>query len=136
MALPRPSEAKQPDLTSSQARAGMAKLVTSLFALWDLDTAQQLQLLGMSPRSRAALSRYRQGRPLPDSRDLRDRIGLLLAVHKALGLLYPHNPALRYGWVKRRNRALDNLSPLEVMIDQGLLGLARVARYLDYLRGV
>ena len=136
MLSPRPQEASPPDLSSPQARAGMAKLVTNLFTRWGLDTAQQLQLLGMSPSSRAALNRYRQGHPLPDSRDLLDRIGLLLAVHKALGLLYPHNPNLKYGWVQRRNQALGNMTPLEVMIEQGIFGLARVARYLDYVRGV
>ncbi|BEQ15653.1 MbcA/ParS/Xre antitoxin family protein [Desulfoferula mesophila] len=136
MPLAQIQEATRPDLASPQAREGMAKLVTNLFDRWGLDTAQQLQLLGMSPSSRAALGRYRQGRPLPDSRDLRDRVGLLLAVHKALGLLYPHNPNLKYGWVKRRNQAFDNRTPLETMIEQGIAGLARVARYLDYVRGV
>ena len=128
-------EALKPGLSTPQARRGMAKLVINLFDRWGLDTAQQLKLLGMSPSSRAALSRYRRGQPLPDGRDLRDRVGLLLAVHKALGLLYPHNPNLKYGWVKRRNQAFDNKRPLEVMIEQGITGLARVARYLDYARG-
>lgn len=136
MPLAQTQTAAAADLASEQARQGMAKLVTNLFDCWGLDTAQQLQLLGMSPSSRAALGRYRQGRPLPDSRDVRDRVGLLLAVHKALGLLYPRNPKLKYGWIKRRNQALGNRTPLEVMIEQGITGLARVARYLDHVRGV
>lgn len=136
MPTPQPQQAARIDFSSPQVLAGAARLITNLFNLWELDTTQQLQLLGMSPNSRAALSRYRKGSPLPDNRDLLDRAGLLLAIHKALGLLYPHNPELRYGWVKRRNQALGNHSPIEVMIDQGITGLARVARYLDYLRGV
>lgn len=125
------------DLTSTENREKAAKLVTKLFDLWQLDTATQLNLLGLSETSRALLGKYRQGKsPLPNSRDVRDRVGWLLACHKALRLLYPRNESLRYNWVKSRNEAFEQRSPIDVMKDQGLVGIARVARYLDYVRGL
>lgn len=125
------------DLNSVDNRKKAAKLITKLFELWNLDNATQLNLLGLSETSRALLGKYRSGEtPLPASRDVRDRVGWLLACHKALRLLYPRNEALRYNWVNRRNETFNGHTPLEIMRDQGLLGVARVARYLDYLRGL
>ena len=111
-------------------------MVTRLFELWELATADQLELLGLSRTSRAQLSKYRKGGALPSSRDMLDRIGWLLSIHKNLRLLYPRNENIRYTWVKRRNQILDDQRPLDIMKYQGLIGIARVARYLDYIRGM
>jgi hypothetical protein len=125
----------QIDITSTAGRQRLARLVTRLFELWKLTTADQLELLGLSPSSRAMLSRYRKGEALPSSRDMLDRIGWLLSIHKSLRLLYPKNETIRYTWVQRRNQVLGNRTPLDIMRKQGLIGIAKVSRYLDHLRG-
>ena len=107
---------------------------TTLFRS-QLDTATQLHLLGLSPTSRALLTRYRHGAAVPNNRDSLDRIGWLLAIHKALRLLYPHNDSLCYGWVKLRHSAFGHRTALELMVEDGLIGIAKVARYLDWQRG-
>ena len=124
------------NIESSEARKKLALMVTRLFELWNVTTADQLELLGLSRTSRAQISKYRSGGAVPSSRDMLDRIGWLLSIHKSLRLLYPRNENIRYTWVKRRNRILDDQRPLDIMTYQGLLGIARVARYLDYLRGM
>ncbi len=124
------------DIESSDARKKLARMVTRLFELWKISTADQLELLGLSRTSRAQISKYRNGGAVPSSRDMLDRIGWLLSIHKSLRLLYPRNENIRYSWVKRRNRILDDQRPLDIMKNQGLIGVARVARYLDFLRGV
>jgi hypothetical protein len=123
------------DVTSEASRVNLAKLLTKLFDLWKLSTVEQLELLGQSPNSRANLTKYRQGSPLPNLRDLLDRAGWLLSIHKSLRLLYPHNDILRYSWIKQRNKAFDNLTPLELMQQEGIIGIAKVSRYLDFQRG-
>ena len=123
------------DLTSDDSRSALSKMVIKLFHLWDLSTADQLDLLGLSPKSRAMLAKYGKGEALPGTRDILDRVGWLLAIHKALRLLYPQNDDIRYSWVSRRNTAFDNLTPLTVMKEQGIIGIAKVARYLDFYRG-
>jgi hypothetical protein len=65
-----------------------------------------------------------------------DRIGWLLSIHKSLRLLYPRNENIRYTWINRQNRMLNEQKPLDVMKNQGLIGIASVARYLDFLRGM
>ena len=122
-------------LESADSRKALATLVIKLFQLWGLSTADQLDLLGLSTKSRSMLSKYARGEALPTTRDMFDRVGWLLAIHKALRLLYPRNEDIRYSWVNRRNAAFDNLAPLEVMKEQGIIGIARVARYLDFYRG-
>jgi len=124
------------NIESSDARRKLARMVTRLFELWHLPAADQLELLGLSRTSRAQISRYRQGGALPSSRDMLDRIGWLLSIHKSLRLLYPRNESIRSTWVKRQNRILDDQRPLDIMKYQGLIGIARVARYLDFLRGM
>lgn len=124
------------NLEGTDERKKLAKMVTRLFELWNLSTADQLELLGLSRTSRSQLSKYRKGGALPSSRDMLDRIGWLLSIHKSLRLLYPRNENIRYTWVNRKNQMLDEQRPLEVMKEQGLLGIASVARYLDFLRGM
>ena len=135
-AMAQVAEETHIDLENSEARKKLARMVTRLFELWKISTADQLELLGLSRTSRAQISKYRNGGAVPSSRDMLDRIGWLLSIHKSLRLLYPRNENIRYTWVKRRNRILDDQRPLDIMTYQGLLGIARVARYLDYLRGM
>ncbi len=126
---------QRPDLTSDATRVGLARLITKLFDLWDLSTSDRLELLGQSVNSRANLTKYRKGSPLPNLRDLLDRAGWLLSIHKSLRLLYPHQETLPYTWINRRNKAFDNMTPLQVIRYEGIIGMAKVSRYLDYQRG-
>ena len=131
-----PSSEPSVDLNSQESRIKIAKMVLKLFNHWQLSQADQLNLLGMSEQSRSSLDKYRKGeKPFPKNRDLFDRVGYLLSIHKALRLLYPQNSDIRYSWVNRRNKAFDNYSPMEIIRHQGILGYARVARYLDFIRG-
>jgi hypothetical protein len=125
-----------PDLSDEAGRRDLARVVAALLTKWELPGDMQLALLGLSPESRKLLPQYRRGeRALSNTRDTLDRAGYLLGIHKGLRLLFPEDDALRYGWVKRRNRLLDGRTPLEVMLDEGLVGLARVARFVDFQRG-
>jgi len=121
---------------TEENRKKLARLIMNLFSQWALDTASQLNLLGLSSTSRALLTSYKKGtKPLPNTRDLFDRAGLLLSIHKSLRILYPKNEHIRYTWVKRKNTAFDNQTPLEIMKNQGIIGLAKIARFLEFQRG-
>lgn len=123
------------DLSKQSSRKKLATLTIRLFDKWNLSSTEQLGLLGLSPTSRKMLSDYRKGNALPNSRDMLDRIGWLLSIHKALRLLYPKNEDIRYSWVKRRNQLLNNERPIDIMQEQGIIGIAKISRYLDHLRG-
>ena len=124
------------EVTASQDRGALAKMVMTLLDHWQLSTEDQAALLGIAGSNRAALSNYRNGKPIGTSRDQYERVGHLLGIHKNLRLLFPQNRDLAYRWMSTRNKAFDNLTPVEVVKEWGFAGLLMVRSYLDRARGV
>ncbi|MDP2870004.1 antitoxin Xre/MbcA/ParS toxin-binding domain-containing protein [Methyloversatilis sp.] len=122
-------------ISASEDRGALARMVMTLLDHWKLSTEDQAALLGIAASNRAALARYRRGEPIGTSRDQYERVGHLLGIHKNLRLLFPQNRDLVYRWISTRNRAFDNLSPVEVIREWGFAGLLMVRAYLDRARG-
>jgi len=117
-------------------RQSLTKMIMKLFDLWQLTTKEQLELLGLEPNARATLSRYRQKEgSFGMSRDLLERAGHLLSIHKSLRIIFPHNSELAYRWPKTRNSFFDNKTPVEMIQEYGYTGLLMVRTYLDRERG-
>lgn len=113
-------------------REQLTKIVIRLLDEWDLKTADKLSLLGLRKTSRNMLLRYRSlDTILPNDQDKLERAGLLLAIYKNLHDLYPENPELRRTWIQRNNALLDGQRPLDLMLANGLFGLADMMRFLD-----
>ena len=129
------SAAIERDRRTAQDRGALARMVMTLFDRWQLGTEDQAALLGLAASNRAALARYRKGEPIGTSRDQFERVGHLLGIHKNLRLLFPGNRDLAYRWMSTRNRAFDNLTPVEVVREWGFVGLLMVRGYLDRARG-
>lgn len=125
----------QRQIGSTDDKGKLAKMIMTLFEHWNISTEDQAALLGIAPGNRAALARYRRGEPIGTSRDQYDRVGHLLGIHKNLRLLFPQNRDLAYRWMSTRNRAFDNLTPVEVIKEWGFSGLLLVRSYLDRARG-
>ena len=124
------------EVSASQDRSALAKMVMALLDHWKLSTEDQAALLGIATSNRAALSNYRSGKPVGTSRDQYERVGHLLGIHKNLRLLFPQDPELAYRWMSTRNKAFDNLTPVEVVKEWGFAGLLMVRGYLDRALGV
>ncbi len=130
------SAAPEPRKTVPQNRGTLASMVMKLLDHWKLTTEDQAALLGIAAGNRAALTRYRKGEPIGTSRDQYERVGHLLGIHKNLRLLFPQNRELAYRWMSTRNKAFDNLTPVDVIKEWGFAGLLMVRSYLDRARGV
>jgi hypothetical protein len=130
--MPAPTQAFE---NRKAERAELAKMAMRLFEHWQLPTEDQLSLLGLATNNRAALTRYRKGEPLAPNRDLLERVGILLGIHKSLRLLFPHNRDLAYAWMCTRNRAFEGQTPAEAIKQWGFAGLLMVRAYLDKARG-
>lgn len=133
--MPVAEKAIQNNPRSREGRAALAGMVMRLFVHWNVSAQDQAALLGLSEGSRTTLARYRKGDPLADNRDLLDRVGNLLSIHRSLRILFPKNRELVYGWPAAPNGAFGGKSPVEVIRDEGFLGLLTVRRYLDMQRG-
>lgn len=118
-----------------EARTVLAGAISRLLDLWNLSTADRLALLGLSESNRAALHRYAKGEALASSRDLLDRAGHLLGIHKSLKLLYPRNEDIVHGWMSSPNQKFSGSTPVEVVRKFGLPGLVLVRGTLDTMRG-
>ena len=116
-------------------RGAISKMLMQLFEHWAISTEEQLDMLGLARDNRAALARYRKGVPISASRDANERAGHLLAIHKNLRLLFPHNRDLAYRWMSTRNQAFEGRTPVDVVRDYGFAGLLMVRGYLDRMRG-
>lgn len=134
MALPIEEQATV-NPRSREGRVALAGMVIRLFELWGLSSQDQMALLGLAEGSRTTLARYRKGEPLADNRDLLDRAANLLSIHRALRILFPKNRDLAYRWPTTPNRAFEGRAPVEVIRQDGFLGLLVVKRYLDFERG-
>ena len=119
---------------SREARSRLAAMVTALLEHWNLTSAEQAAVLGLATGSRSTLGRYRNGEPLADNRDLLDRAGHLLGIHKSLRILFPHDRDLAYRWMTQPNRRL-RARPVDVVVEHGFEGLLALRRYLDFQRG-
>ena len=117
-------------------RGALAKMTMQLLDHWDLSTEDQLALLGLASSNRSALGRYRQGEPIGQNIDQYERVRHLLGIHKNLRLLFPRNKDYLYGWMKTKNKAFENQTPVEVVKELGFMGLLMVRSYLDRARGV
>lgn len=118
-------------VSDAEARA-MQRAVVNLFARWSLSDGQACVLLGgIAPRSYA---RWKTGDFGRAGIDLRARLSNLMAIHKALRLLFDDRQRA-YGWVKKPNAAFGGQSALDVMLGGQLTDIMRVRRYLDAQRG-
>jgi hypothetical protein len=120
---------------TDQNRGALARMVTRAFEHWRLGSEEQLALLGLAANNRAALSRYRKGEPLASNRDLLERAGHVLAIHKNLRLVFPQDRDLAYAWMTQRNRAFEGRTPVDVIREWGFAGMLVVRAYLDRARG-
>ncbi len=112
------------------SRITLAAAVTKLFEHWQLQNKDQLLLLGLSPHAHRRLSSFRNGKPLSNTIDMIDRVGHLLAIHKNLRIMFPHDRKIVYGWIHYPNKVFEGKVPLDIM-NSGFLGLHSVRMYLE-----
>ena len=120
-------------VASPSKRKALAGVVMRVLDKWDLDTASQLTLLGLAESSRAQLTKYRNGiQAVSAGQDPLQRVGYIISIYQLLKSLYPKNDEIRKKWVKTKNPALDNYTPLEIMLMGGLPEIKRINAYLQY----
>jgi hypothetical protein len=115
--------------------SALLRMTFRLFEMWDLDTPQQANLLGMC--STSSIYRWRKRGAKRLRAETLERISLLLAVHKRLRLLFYRNPELGRSWVRTPNKAhcFGGSPPIDIMLRGKMLDLELVRRYLEDAAG-
>jgi len=110
----------------------MTRMIMRLFEHWALSYEQQANMLSLSTKSRSTIANYKRGSSsVSQDRDTRDRVAYFLAIHQLLRNLFPLNKELAYAWPTSTNQYFLGQSPVEVITNEGLLGLVKVFRYLE-----
>jgi uncharacterized protein (DUF2384 family) len=124
--------------TATDRRALSAPALRTFFRIadaWQLDTAEQMRLLGLSSRST-----YFKWKKDPAatvlSRDALERISYLFGIYKALQILFPR-PEQADAWLRKPKRAplFGDRSALQRMLSGNVADLYVVRQYLDAQRG-
>jgi hypothetical protein len=115
--------------------AAAVRAFGNIARLWQLDTQEQLALLGEPPRST-----FYKWKKQPESahlgRDTLERISYLLGIYKALQILLPDEKAAD-DWIRKPNSAplFGGRSALQRMLSGNVADLYVVRQYLDAMRG-
>jgi hypothetical protein len=120
-----------PHTPTTKEHLQQTQLIMKLFQLWNLTYKQQAIALGLSPNTQTSIHKYKNGKQaLPLFRDIQDRVGHLLAIHKYLRRAYPFNKELAYQWISTPNKDFTQQSPFTVIANEGYLGLVKIRNYL------
>ena len=111
----------------------LTAMVMRMFEHWQVSDADRSGLLGLPVTNENALDRRCSGEMIGVDLDLKERVGLLLSIHRGLRILFPQNRDLAYRWMSAPNRTFENLTPVAVVREKGLTGLRAVRSYLDDL---
>jgi len=128
-------EQKTLEAKAPEKRAILAKALHRAFEFWELSPEDRLTLLGYAKDNRAALGKLAKGEPLGATQDSMDRASHVLGIWKSLELLFPRNDDFRSAWMRSRNKAFGNHTPVDVVRAYGLPGLVIVRGTLDMMRG-
>ena len=123
--------ARPVDAVIKDAETGaMLRAFFNLTARWRLNDRQSRILLG-GPAART-YARWKAGQVEPSriSRDTRERLSMLMGIHKNLRTLFP-DPSRGYRWLRKPNRAFGGESALNRLLAGSVLDLAAVRTCLD-----
>jgi hypothetical protein len=109
-----------PQLQEPEARTAVAEALTALFERWQLHEVNQAQLLGLT-----SVLQLKQKIIQADSQTM-ERAGHLLGLDRALNKRYSMDPERGDRWIFTPNDYLNGFTPLSIMLENGLLGIASI----------
>lgn len=127
----RAGELKTMELNQEE-RGRLAVAIVNTLDEWGVGAAEQVRLIGLPEDTRPReITRYRRGTALPDDEEIIQRCQHIIGIQHALQLIFAHNPQFPGLWITdTANRHFDG-SPVDVMLREGLGGMARVRKLLE-----
>ncbi len=120
-----------PGSLSPEEQLQLARAIFRILDAWQVPKDMQPALLGLDPAlENRILKRCRLGGPLPDRPEVYARAALLLKIDNALHKLFPRSDLAASLWVTTPRVKLGGITPLEVMLQQGIDGLKSIEQGL------
>lgn len=121
---------------TQEERRALTKAYFNLVKHWELSNEETARLLGWTyENKRTKIENMRRNvTALPLDQDKFERVRDLINIHKTLRILFPNQRNLVYQWVKVPRERFGGHSALDVMLEDGQVGIAAIRQYLDYER--
>ncbi len=114
--------------------SGPVKFIQSLLKTWRLTQDDAAPLLGFEDSDRHRVSNLLKGRAVLSGRDVKDRIAYLLQIRKTLSALFL-NEEVENEWLREKHSILNNIAPMELMLEGTMENLLLVKEYVDTAAG-
>lgn len=121
-------------ILAEDRRVQLAASVIRTMADWSISPKQQLALLNIDVNVRE-LTKFTNGKPLPDEEDVLDRTKHILGIAKALRSFFPLNHKGGAIWLRNKNKYFLERAPMQVMLEDGISGMHKVWTNLDCSQG-
>ncbi len=120
-----------PGSLSPDEQIRLTRAIFRILDTWQVPKDAQPVLLGLDPtRENRILKHCRLGRPLPDRPEIYARAALILKIDNALHELFPRSELAASLWVTTPRVKLGGITPLELMLKQGIDGLKSIEQGL------
>ena len=121
---------------SDKTREVLTEAFFNLVSHWKLSLQEQARLLGWNyAEKRSKIDAMRSGKSILDNdADKINRVVNLMNIHKCLRILFPKNRDLVYQWVKIPRDRFGGFSALDIMMQDGAIGIAAIRQYLEHER--
>ena len=124
------------DATRSRLTAPAVRGFLRIAEQWGLSEAQQLSILGGSVDA-GTFADWRQAPPALLGSDQLERLSYVLGIYEGLERIFRHAPDQSVRWLSapRPETPFAGRTALEVMISDGVVGVAAVRHYVDRVNG-
>lgn len=120
------------DRLSAEERLSFSQSILLMLEQWGAKTSGQITILGLPEKTGArTMLQYKKNIPLPNEPVVLERIEHLVGIADALRTTYPTNARMGAIWMNKPNRMLQDRTPLDTMVEDGLDGLLAVRAHLD-----
>ena len=111
----------------------LAPSIMSMLEEWKLKPEYVLRMLGVEGLAKPRdLNRFRsKEKAFPYSEDIAERFRQIVGIYEALHTSHPHSRDMRALWLRRGHRRFNKVSPMALMLADGVDGMVRVHIELD-----
>ena len=127
--IPTQLSAQQPSTLPFGRITGQVKLIQSVARAWDIDDSELARLLGY--QNPAHVRDVLKGRrTFTGTEDRFDRARIMYKIHSTLARLFV-DTAQEATWIRSPNSGLQNISPLNYMLNRRIPGMVAVLQYVE-----
>lgn len=110
---------------------GLHHTALDILHRWGLSRGECASLLSGGDRRSRRRAGKEAGSSLLTESQRTERLQHIIAIHRAVSQTFPQSPLLADLWVTTPNPMLGDLTPLQVMLENGMEGMTSIRQMLD-----